>query len=709
MRLRALAPFAIAAALIAVGSSVAVLSTAREGAIAPLPGATASPTASLAPRAVPALSKASRLAFWRDGKLWVSDLDGSLRQAIASTDDLRRVSLTRWATDGSAVAFVDAGLSLAVVGIDGHRKDVDVPSELRSSGYRIGDIRWSPDARRVAATLLRAGDGRSDAFVADLSAQRPTWSRLTALDDLFIGDWISNDELLGYTAAGVIAVIGANEPNAIRLLIGVTGVSPIVGPEGRIHFLVGSVPRTRDPSLPFVTSSRASVWSAATDGSDVRREAAWELNDVRLDARLPDGRYLVHRGSSAAQATVSEDVQLLPTDAGVIERVRLAPDGRSAFGFTLERIVRIDLARLSATPPASPAGSVSVFLDTSGESDVWFPSQLSLARGGARAAAAPATRYAFALGGHVWQMEGGVASLLRVGPLLRRTQVPPPRWSPAGDHLLLMEQAGIAFASATLVAVAIDRNGVATRLERSTAAARSFAWSPDGGQLAVVVDARGVSGVGIDAQLEVRFLDPSGRPTRAPFPGAEVTWTAKGILVLAEVGGATALQRLEGEGQARTMVTRERLTADPRAEPSRSTAAAVTALDAPLDGSYASVRLQTQDASTTRSYFVVIGPDGDPLMYLRGDNLADPAWSPAGALLGYTLDIRTPTERAVVSSATGDVLATHDGRFAGWSPDGKWFHVARTTGLFAYPVEGGAAVRVGPVGVPVSVAAARAR
>ena len=92
-------------------------------------------------------------------------------------------------------------------------------------------------------------------------------------------------------------------------------------------------------------------------------------------------------------------------------------------------------------------------------------------------------------------------------------------------------------------------------------------------------------------------------------------------------------------------------------------------------------------------------------LYLRGDNLSDAAWSPARPLFGYTLDVRTTSERAVVlSPSDGKTVASIDGRFAGWSPDGQWYLVGRVTGLFAYRLSGGDPVRVGPIGLPMSAA-----
>ena len=704
MRLRALAPYAFAAVLVFAGSSAALLSSVREGALAPEPSASPSAAPLVVP-SMPQLSRAARLTFWRDDRLWVSNIDGSLRYAVARVTDLRRVSLTRWSADGSAVSFVDAGVSLGVVRTDGTRADVDLPLAVRDDGFRIADVRWSPDGRSVAATLLDPGSGRADAFVVRPFDPGQSWTRVTTLEDLFVGDWISNDEFLASTGLGAVGTVRADGIDEVRLLSGATGASPVIGPEGRIHFLVGRLPTVRDPSAPYVTASRASVWSVATDGSGARREAPWELNDLRLDARLPDGRYLVRRSSSWALGTVGEDVDLLPYDAGVIERLRVAPDGRTAFGFTADRIVRLDLARLAVTPPAGPAGAVSVFLDTGGEADVWFPRELSLARGGRRADDPTSAKYAFSLGAHVWQMQDGAATLLRPAPRLRRAFVPAPRWSPAGDRLALLEQAGVGSSITTFVPVVLAGSADPTRLDRAFAAGRSFAWSPDGSEIAFVADRRRLSGVGSDAQLEVRVLDPAGRATRAAIPGSEVAWTERGLLVLGDVDGAFGI-RLVAEGGARILVTRDALVADPRTAVAGPSTSTLSGLEAARAASFVSTRLIVQDGVGQRTYLVVIGPDGAPAHYARVDGLSDVAWSATRPLVGYTLEVRTPSERAVVMTAQGEILSIESGRFAGWSPAGDWFYIARVEGLFAHPVGGGDAVRVGPAGAPVSAAPA---
>ena len=91
--------------------------------------------------------------------------------------------------------------------------------------------------------------------------------------------------------------------------------------------------------------------------------------------------------------------------------------------------------------------------------------------------------------------------------------------------------------------------------------------------------------------------------------------------------------------------------------------------------------------------------------FLPGSTLQDVGWSPAGRLIGATRGRLPESAAEVRDGATGTVIATQPGRFAGWSPDGGWYYVARAEGLFAFRSGGGAGVRVSAIGVPVSTTA----
>ncbi len=97
--------------------------------------------------------------------------------------------------------------------------------------------------------------------------------------------------------------------------------------------------------------------------------------------------------------------------------------------------------------------------------------------------------------------------------------------------------------------------------------------------------------------------------------------------------------------------------------------------------------------------------DGTISAFLNGSTAQDLGWSPAGPLLGLTQSGEGGNLAQIRDAATGAVVASQSGRFAGWSPDGEWSYVARGEGLFAYRSAGGEGVRVSAIGVPVTTTA----
>lgn len=725
MRFRALLPYALTALVVVGGSSFALaMALGRpegstplrvESSPVPFPLATAATS-----RPLPELSRTGRLAYWRENRLWISNLDGTLRRPISTIDGLHRVSLTRWSPPGDAVGFVDSGLLLVVLALDGTRAEFAIDTQLRTAGFRIGDVRWSHDGRRAAATMHRTRDGRTDVYLADLTKpnDRPIWKRATALDDAFAGDWIDDDELLVHTAGGIIGILRAGMLDDIRPLSGLIAGTPILADDGRIHFLSGRSPLSRDAAQPWVAVSRPTVFSMTVDGTDLRQEMMSEVMDLRLDGRLPDGRYLVHQSLALDQGIMGATLEAFPAPrATTIERLRLSPDGRTAYGFGGSRISKIDATKIGASGKAT-GDAATVFLDSVHDGDVWFPRTVKLARSsGAAAAGGPQARFGYILGGHLWLADvEGRPSLAKPNIGTRRLGVPSPRWSPDGERLVTFEPVPTALTSTTFAPLLIDRSGKATRLEGQPGAGRSVSWSPDGKTLAVVVDRRGLNTTSTDAELEVRFLNSDGAVVREPQRASEVAWTRAGMYFL---GGGTRLDQaieISTGSSTRALVSAATLAADPRvaAEAAQSTAS-LSQLFASPDGAFVSARLQISGGGATRPFIAVVrAADGGALSFIQANTLSDLAWSPAtalsrgttaaGPLLAYTLDIRTSLERTVVRDPAGNVLAQWGGRFGGWAPDGKWVYVVRGDGLYAYPLGSGEAARVSPVGTPVAAA-----
>ncbi|HEX4745236.1 MAG TPA: hypothetical protein VFW12_11290 [Candidatus Limnocylindria bacterium] len=707
---QALLPYAVTALLVvvtsaaALGLAVADVRDARDAAVD-----RAAASATIAPRTFPELSRASRLAYWRTdpgggADLTVANLDGTLRRTLARAEAIRRISLTRWTPDGSAIAYVDNGNVLTVARLDGTRTDIPLGDEIRTQGGRIVDHRWSPDSESIAASVVRA-DLRSDVYFAKASER--TWTRATTLEDAFAADWIAADQVLVHTGGGVLGTMrpGA-QLNAIRPLTGLPATSPILADDGRIHFLTGAITSTpRDITLPYLTASGATVWSMSPDGSDLRRETQNVMDDVRLDGRYGQGRYLAHRGSSQLQVLLSEGVNIPAIDAGPVERAIVAPDGRSAIGFSASRIIRFDLVRGAAL---GTFVSPTVMLDSVAGGDVWYPRTAPAALPeAAPAGARPTARYVFSLGGHLWSMgPDGAASFLRARTSLAGRRNVLPTWSPRGDRLLAIQLAGQGLAgvtAATPVATTIDRDGTVRPYAESRAATAIPSWSPDGDAFAVVVDRRGVDATSSQAELEVRFVRVDGGLAREAVPGREAVWTRAGVLVLT----TTSVDLVDG-GSRRTLVELARILADPRGEfPADRTSTSFANLSSSPDGAYAAVRVGVTPRLGANRFTVVLVrvADGAVTAFLNGSTAQDLGWSPAGGRLGLTQTAEGGTLAQVRDAATGQVIASQPGRFAGWSPDGGWSYVARGEGLFAYRAGSPEAVRVSAIGVPVMTTA----
>lgn len=712
---QALLPYALTALLVfvtsvaALGLAVADVRDVREAAVD-----RATATATAGPRTFPELSRTGRLVYWRTdpsggADLVVSNLDGALRRTLTRTEAVRRISLTRWTPDGGAIAYVDNGTVLTLARLDGARSELTLADDVRSAGGRIVDHRWSADGTRVAASVVRA-DLRSDVFVA--RAGDRSWTRATALEDAFAANWIGADAVLVHTGGGVLGTIRAGGAiNAIRPLTGLPATSPVLADDGRIHFLTGSIASTpRDITLPYLTASGATVWSMTVEGADLRRETENIMDDLRLDGRYGQGRYLAHRGSSQLQVLLSEGVNIPAIDAGPVERAIVAPDGRSAVGFSANRIIRFDLVRGAAL---GTFGSPTVMLDSVSGGDVWHLRPLTAPTPGPVVTGPrPETRYVFSLGGHLWSMGAdGIASFLRGRTSLPGRRNAVPSWSPRGDRLLAIQLAGQGLAgitAATPLAVTIDRDGTLRPYAESRAATANPSWSPAGDAFAVVVDRRGVDATSAQAELEVRFVSIDGPVARPAVPGREVVWTRAGVLVLA----ATSVDLVEGTAR-RTVVDLERILADPRGEfPVDRTSTTFANLGSSPGGDYVSLRVGVTPRVGANRFTVVLVrvADGAITAFLNGSTAQDLGWSPQGSLLGLTQNALTQNaeggnQAQLRDASTGAVVASRPGRFAGWSPDGEWSYVARGEGLYAYGAARSDGVRVSAMGVPVTTTA----
>ena len=350
-------PYIAAAAVIAVGSIALVYATvdADDSALASSGAGSQQP-----------LSSTGRLAYWRQSPsgafvLWASNLDGSQPRPLTTlAPNTSRPFGTRWTGDGGAVAYV-TDLGIGVIKLDGTRTDIPVPAQVRNAGFRVIDQRWSPSGKRVAATFLRSTDGKTDLWIGSLERRELLAAGVSG--NAFFGDWLSDDEVLVESDAGLLGALReAGQP--LRKLVDRSAASPFFD-GSRVFFLAGPATATGNPTGILVTNP--SVWSVRSDGQDLRAEGRLEvIGAFRLDGLWPDGRYLMHSGADQTQYLVGpRSTSLAPSS--LMRRTVVGADRRLAIGFGGSRIVRIDLTR--GFSPAETA--FVVLLDGILSADAW--------------------------------------------------------------------------------------------------------------------------------------------------------------------------------------------------------------------------------------------------------------------------------------------------------------------------------------------------
>jgi Tol biopolymer transport system component len=700
---RSLAPYAIGATLVFV-VSVAVLAGAlamggllEERIVAP----DASPTAS-ASRAPVELSRAGRLAYWRtdpagDTQLWVSNIDGSGRRAIARTDSVAGLASTRWSPDGESIAYLErGGQTVAVQRLDGAHVDLPLPPALVTAGSRLIDLDWATDSRSVAATQRDAGSSTTDVYVA--LASGGSWRNVTLLRNAFLSQWISADELLVHTGNGLIGVQRV-DGTRLRPLTAQVATSPFLGDDGRVYYFAGQVsPAVRDATVPVINAGQSRVWSLTLDGGDIRQETAQAYDDVRLVARWPTGRFVVHQGASTALAFLADGQPPIDTTLGVVDRVVFSPDRRTAIGLTGSRIFRYDTAQ-----PNTPV----VLLSDVAQPDAWYPETVTIARTSpAPAQARPAARYTFSLGGLIWATDatGGLRLLRQMQAndldLRRLSGVAVPQWSPGGDRIIYFDVLASSFRGAVFVT---DVTGTGGRLSDQDAVGPFPTWSPDG-NVAYTDLVASFDSAGFGADGEVRIVTPTNGARVATYRAREIAFGG-GKTFLIDNGKLDLPFQIRADHSilestptgTRTVATAAGLSSGTPFGAAQ--ALQLSMLGSSADGAFLSVRVSPATGSLGFIFAIVRAADGRPTLQADAQAVADVRWSPTGHLTGMTL-ANIPVVR---DADTGSIVASAgSGRFAGWSPDGKWFYVARETGLYAQLLSGGDPVRISPLGVPVS-------
>jgi hypothetical protein len=292
-----------------------------------------------------------------------------------------------------------------------------------------------------------------------------------------------------------------------------------------------------------------------------------------------------------------------------------------------------------------------------------------------------------------------------------------PQWSPNGDRILyfdLLERPWRGMAYVTDLSGAVRRVSDESPPGTPQDAAGPFpGWTPDG-NVAYTAFIGTLDSVSFGAVGAVRIVTPTSTAPIATYPGREIAFGGGKTYLIDDGKVSASLQTRTDHGVVeqtatgtRTITTAALLYAGLTGfvgagpGPATQTRLQLSMLSASADGAFLSARINPATGTTGIAFVVFRASDGRPSIQLDGDAASDVRWAPGGHQIGMTIYRSVAWVRDAETGAT--VAMGGSGRFAGWSPDGKWFYVARDTGLYAQALAGGEPVRVSALGVPVSV------
>jgi hypothetical protein len=250
-----------------------------------------------------------------------------------------------------------------------------------------------------------------------------------------------------------------------------------------------------------------------------------------------------------------------------------------------------------------------------------------------------------------------------------------------------------------------DVTGTGGRLSDQDAVGPFPGWTPDG-NIAYTDLVAAFDSAGFGADGEVRVVSPTNGARVTTYHAREVAFGGGKTYLLDNGKLNLPLQTrtehaiLESTATGtRTVATAATLSAGTQFG-GTSLPLQLSMLGSSADGAFLSVRISPATGSVGFISATFRAADGRVTFLADSQAVADMRWAPSGHLTGMTLAnipvVRDADTGAIVASASS-------GRFAGWSPDGKWFYVARETGLYAQLLSGGGdPVRISPLGVSVS-------
>lgn len=301
-----------------------------------------------------------RLAFVRDGAIWLIDVDGS--RQVEVTAHAAGNSQPRWSPDGGRLAFISRRRGWSQVWLvdapiprRGRPASHPRPAEttaLTPAGLDVEDIAWSPDGSRLALVSQREADGWTSAIsIADVASGHE--QRIDASGAWECGlSWLPDGGLLFTSDASGWFQVVRLEPD-LRTRVGLTagseehgepmggyGMQPLASPDGRWFSHIAVHDGQIDLVVaPLAAPARPDAGQAIQPWPGVWRAIGWtadgnEVVAIGESERHPQDLWLLPvPGSGGAQdrprpLTDALPAVLRPTRWAEPERIRFdARDG----------------------------------------------------------------------------------------------------------------------------------------------------------------------------------------------------------------------------------------------------------------------------------------------------------------------------------------------------------------------------------------------
>lgn len=360
-----------------------------------------------------------RLAYVRDGEIWVVEADGSRMTRVVAKPGGGRDP--RWSPDGKRLAFISRRRGWSQVWlIDAPvprrgrpQRDPKVPeaTALTKPGVDVESVAWSPDGSQLAIVAQQQPDDLETSQIALVDVTTGSQRIVAGEHSHDTGaQWLADGSLIYVSDAdGWFQVVRRSPDGRDRIVLtdgkrehgepsGGYGYAPLTSPNGSriVHIEVhdglidlivrelgdGSPPkrgRGRPPKAPRTV--------VAAGAAPPQRIAPWD-GVWRAVGWLPDGAWVAAIGESE---TRPQDLWLLPVPG-------LAPDGARPRQVTDSRPVVLSAA---LAPGRVPVGERIVIKARDGlrvEGTLWRPTAATGKRGGRRV---PTIIYPH--GGPTWQ------------------------------------------------------------------------------------------------------------------------------------------------------------------------------------------------------------------------------------------------------------------------------------------------------------------